>query len=227
MRQLVVLGFAVAIAACGPSQKTTDQPDQPPIEMEPIEKPAPFQEIKFYEGDKHVLTLRPDGVVILEEKQAHVATLKADPLTIEVTNGKTGQLGDDGTVTFDGKAMPFSISKEAVATTGDGKSLTIGDDGKLAGGPPNANLRVEGAATPEAKRAALFLLVLVTMPADASAPPQPPRACSDGKPVTCTTAEPTCPEGQIAKVQAGCYGACVDATSCAAPAAAPKKKKGK
>ncbi len=42
--------------------------------------------------------------------------------------------------------------------------------------------------------------------------------CGDGSMLMCRQAEPSCPAGQIAEIINGCYGECVDATTCEAPA---------
>ncbi len=42
----------------------------------------------------------------------------------------------------------------------------------------------------------------------------PAPACGDGSQLVCRRAEPVCPPGQVAEIVNGCYGSCVDSTTC-------------
>jgi Kazal-type serine protease inhibitor domain len=54
-------------------------------------------------------------------------------------------------------------------------------------------------------------------------PPAPPNRCTvcgDGSQLRCRRAVPSCPSGQVPEIVNGCFGACVERTSCDPPAAA-------
>ena len=186
MHNLSVAFFAVLVplaAACGGGSKA-DAVGPTDTQVEPVEptNTSPFKELKLYEDGKHVLTMRKDGVVILVEKNAHVGTLKPDG-TLETPDGKVGKLEADGTITFDGQALPLAIGDDASILLGDQVAASIDDSGNVASqnaGPKQ--LRWEGADTPELKRHAMFLVVLLTAPqqsGDAGSAPAP-EVKSDG-----------------------------------------------
>jgi hypothetical protein len=241
VRNLSIIGFSLyalaAVAACAGSDKKeeTTTPEQQPAQ----DTSAAFPEVKFFEGDKHVLTLRSDGVVILVDKNAHVATLKPD-MSLEVIGGKEARnanLAADGTITIGDQTLEAKIGPDATIQLPGGKIVTLKDDGTLEGqneGTPH--LRIEGATTPEAKRAALYLLVLTTTsatPPEAApsaapeATPAPTAICGDGGAITCRVEPKPCDAGQVREVVKGCYGECVDPATCKAPARADPKKKAK
>ena len=66
---------------------------------------SPFKEMKLYEGDKHVLTVRKDGVVVLVENNGHVGTLQTDGRTMTIPTGGEAKIEEDGTITLKGDEL--------------------------------------------------------------------------------------------------------------------------
>lgn len=175
-----VLTLALSLFACGgsPPPAPVGPGDGSPQDTEPAEG-GPFKELKLFEGDKHVLTMRVDGVVILVEKNAHVGTLKPDG-TMEITGGGgTAKLNADGTITLNGETLPMSIRDDATIVIGGKVDAGLNDDGTISNLREGAKpMRWEGADTPELKRYAMFLLILLSSDqANDTAPP--PNADGD------------------------------------------------
>ncbi len=221
-----IASFLLA-AACGGSQPSEKQPPQTVVEPQTSPQTGlGFEELRFYEGDTHMLTLRKDGVLINVPQNQHTATLKPD-MTLEATNGKHGSLAADGTITFDGATLDRKVGDDGTLSLGDSK-VKLEDDGMLSGqGPGGKTLRVEGATTPQSKRIALYLLALLTAPVKKTPPPPPKEEpkCTDGSGLTCDAQPEPCEEGLVRSVIAGCWAACVDAETCKPPEKAEPEPK--
>lgn len=170
MKKLSVFVFTLPLllAACGGG--TTPDPVGPgsggggATDPEPDDTGGPFKEIKLFEGDKHVLTMRKDGVVILVDQNAHVGTLKPDG-TLEITGGegKNARLEADGSISLNGEKLPLSIDENASIVANGQIAHELAADGTVSGQSDHARpLRWEGVDTPELRRYAMFLLVLVS-----------------------------------------------------------------
>lgn len=138
---------------------------------------GPFKEIKLYVGDKHILTMRKDGVIILIENNGHVGTLEPDG-TVEITGNpkRIAKLAADGSITIDGQAEPVSVSENAELMANGQVANSLAEDGTVTGLPEGAPAyRWQGTDTPELRRYAMYILYLLTAantepPPDAGAP---------------------------------------------------------
>jgi hypothetical protein len=84
--------------------------------------------------------------------------------------GEVGfQLQPDGTITGpDGQKLGVTLDAAGVVSSGD-KKISLGDDGLLVGGNPDApQMRVEGANDPQLRRTAMFVLIALTAPGKVS-----------------------------------------------------------
>lgn len=162
--RITTIGIVALLASCGGSPK---EPSTPPLaESTTVTDEAPSGEVRLYEGDQLIMALGSDGSLrILTRGDEVVGTLGADNrITVD---GHTAALHDDGAVTLDGDPVPFTIGPDASLHGPGMPPARVEPDGTISGQPASARpIRVEGATTPELRRKAMFMLLLLALSTD-------------------------------------------------------------
>jgi mono/diheme cytochrome c family protein len=170
IRFLALAASLLLGAACGGGSQSAPPPEPPPEPAAPAL--VKIVAIKITDSGGQSIQLHPDGKVELSGK-GMVATMYADGRLV-TADGKEIKLGPDGSVSMGGQKLPGTIGADGSLTVGD-KTVSIGDDGTLQGGNPNApQIKIEGATDADSKKAAMFLLIL-TMPQGGDKPPEPAK----------------------------------------------------
>jgi mono/diheme cytochrome c family protein len=189
-------------AACGGGSQSAPPPETPPEPAAPAL--VKIAAIKITDAGGQSIQLHPDGKVELSGK-GMVATMYADGRLV-TADGKEIKLDADGSVSMGGQKLPGTIGADGSLTVGD-KTVSIGADGTLQGGNPNApQIKIEGATDAETKKAAMFLLIL-TMPQQAEDKPadgpKPQEPAVDTKAIDEQVAKG---KGLYAEKCASCHG---------------------
>ena len=127
-------------------------------------------ELKLVDVNKNKAVLvHATGVIeIPSEPEFKGAKVTADGKIMKTDTGEVGlTLMPDGTLKGPGgKVLDVTLSADGVITSGD-KTISVNDDGTLAGANPDApQMKIEGATTPGLKRTAMFVLIVLTMPGE-------------------------------------------------------------
>jgi hypothetical protein len=168
----VRLAFAILATACGGSNKPDPTPAPTPTQVSaPTTVQLELGELKLVDvGKNEAVLVRANGEIVIGGVAAAKVTVDGKIVNMKGEVGFT--LLPDGTINGpDGAPMLLTLSPDAVIKSGD-KSISVDAKGELVGANPDApKMRVEGAATPGLKRTALFVLVALLEPGDASDAP--------------------------------------------------------
>ena len=146
-----------------------------------VTSPPASSETKADDADNHLvlgtislgnergagLVLHPDGRVEVPKENREVGVLHRDGRLLRPDGTVVARMTPEGEVwTGSGQRLPLQVTEDGkVQLDQSGPTLSIGADGVVTGGNPNApKITIEG-VTDQTRRTALFLLVLAAFPA--------------------------------------------------------------
>jgi hypothetical protein len=173
MRTLALFA-CLALAACGPSQTTkpVESPGPAASSSASAEASAPpktglvIKEATFTGGTPPMtITLRADGRIEGPDGKTK-ATLSTDGKLTGASSGKVvATIDASGKVTFGDAPTDLVIDEDGTLHMG-GEVVKLGADGVLEGDKSNTKIVVD----PAGRRAALFVMFVLTMPKQVPAP---------------------------------------------------------